>query len=207
MFEIFSKLYEIEALILWGGYAILAFIIFAETGLLAGFFLPGDSLLVTAGLMASGANAPLNAEILIPLLSAAAIAGDSVGYAFGFYLGPRLFKKEDSLFFHKKHLVSAQQFYEKHGVKTIVLARFIPIVRTFAPTVAGVGKMQYRTFLIYNVVGGIGWVAGMTLLGYFLGQCVPNIHRHLLWVVAVIIFLSFIPLLNGWRNNRRGARR
>ncbi len=207
MFEIFSKLYAIEALILWGGYAILTFIIFAETGLLAGFFLPGDSLLVTAGLMASGSNAPLNAAILIPLLSAAAIAGDSVGYAFGFHLGPRLFKKEDSLFFHKKHLVSAQQFYEKHGVKTIVLARFVPIVRTFAPTLAGMGKMRYRTFLVYNVAGGIGWVAGMTLIGYFLGQWVPDIHRHILWVVAAIILISFIPLLGTWRKNRRGARK
>lgn len=206
MFELFSKLYAIEALILWGGYAILAFIIFAETGLLAGFFLPGDSLLVTAGLMASGTDAPLNIAILIPLLSAAAIAGDSVGYSFGFHLGRRLFRKEESVFFHKKHLVSAQKFYEKHGVKTIVLARFVPIVRTFAPTIAGVGKMRYRTFLIYNVAGGIGWVAGMTLIGYFMGKWVPDIHRHLLWVVAAIIFLSFIPLLGTWRKNRRAGR-
>ena len=206
MFEFFSQLNSLEELILWGGYAVLALIVFAETGLLAGFFLPGDSLLVTAGLMASGPDAPLNLLTLIPLLSGAAIVGDSTGYTFGLYVGRRLFRHEDSPFFHKKHLVRAQEFYEKHGVRTIVLARFIPIVRTFAPTVAGIGKMHYPTFLIYNVVGGIGWVASMTLLGYFLGQYIPNIHDHLLWVVLAIILLSLIPLMNEWRKGRRAKR-
>ena len=175
----------------------LVAVVFAETGLLAGFFLPGDSLLVTAGLLAS-VDGTLKIEWLLLLLSAAAIAGDSTGYAIGYHLGPRIFTREDSWLFHKGHLVRTQRFYEKYGAKTIVLARFMPIVRTFAPTVAGVGKMRYATFLSFNIIGGVGWVASMTLAGYLLGRSVPDIERHLYWIIATVIILSVLPLAREW---------
>jgi len=199
---IFSTLYQFDALIRWGGAAVLAGIVFAETGLLAGFFLPGDSLLVTAGLLAAS-DQLLNLWVLIPLLSAAAIAGDSTGYAIGYYLGPRIFSRDDSRWFHRQHLIRTQTFYERYGVKTIVLARFIPIVRTFAPTVAGVGRMRYATFLTFNILGGIAWVASMTLAGYGLGRSVPHIERHIHYVIAVVIVLSFVPLGREWLKARR----
>ena len=200
--EFFSHLYQFDELIRWGGYTVLAAVVFAETGLLAGFFLPGDSLLVTAGLLAS-AEGTLNIWVLFALLSAAAVAGDSTGYAIGYHLGPRLFSREDSRLFHKGHLVRTQRFYEKYGVKTIVLARFVPIIRTFAPTVAGVGKMRYPVFLAYNVAGGVGWVASMTLGGFFLGRSIPGIERHLHWVIGLVIVLSFLPILHEWRASKR----
>ena len=200
--EFLSRLYQFDALIRWGGYSALALIVFAETGLLAGFFLPGDSLLVTAGLLAA-VDGVLNIWALAGLLVVAAIAGDSTGYAIGYHLGPRIFSRENSRFFHKDHLRRTQRFYEKYGAKTIVIARFVPIVRTFAPTVAGVGKMRYRTFLAYNVIGGIGWVLSMTLSGYFLGHSVPDIERHVHWVILIVIALSFIPVLREWRQARR----
>ena len=202
--ELFSKLYHFDELIRWGGYTVLTGIVFAETGLLAGFFLPGDSLLVTAGLLAS-VEGTLNVWILAPLLSVAAIAGDNTGYAIGYHLGPRLFNREDSRLFHKDHLRRTQRFYEKYGTKTIVIARFVPIVRTFAPTVAGVGRMRYWTFLLFSLLGGIGWVFSMTLAGYFLGRSIPNIERHIHWVIGVVIFLSFLPLLREWRHARRSG--
>lgn len=200
--EFFSKLHQFDELIRWGGYTVLVAIVFAETGLLVGFFLPGDSLLVTAGLVASGSET-LHIGWLIVLLSAAAIAGDSTGYAIGYHFGPRIFSREDSRWFHKDHVARTRRFYEKYGAKTIVLARFVPIVRTFAPTVAGVGKMSYRTFVAFNIVGGIGWVCSMTLVGFFLGRSVPNIEYHLHWVILVIIFLSIIPILKEWLDSRR----
>ena len=200
--ELLSKLYQFDELIRWGGYTVLVAIVFAETGLLAGFFLPGDSLLVTAGLLAS-TQGLLNIWWLIVLLSAAAIVGDSTGYAIGYQVGPRLFTREDSRFFHKDYLARTQRFYEKYGAKTIVLARFVPIVRTFAPTVAGAGKMRYRTFLAFNVAGGIGWVITMTLTGYFLGRSIPNVARQLHWVIGIVILLSLLPLLREWQRSHR----
>ena len=200
--EVLTTLYRFDELIRWGGYAVLVAIVFSETGLLAGFFLPGDSLLVTAGLLASG-EGPLRIGPLILLLSVAAIAGDSVGYAIGYHLGPRLFNRENSRFFHRDHLVRTQRFYERYGAKTIVIARFVPIVRTFAPTVAGVGKMRYRTFVTFNVLGGIGWVVSMTLAGYFLGRSIPDIERHLHWVIGIIILLSVLPIVREWHLSRR----
>lgn len=192
--EFLSALYQFDALIRWGGYTVLVAIVFAETGLLAGFFLPGDSLLVTAGLLAAG-EGTVNIWLLIVLLSIAAIAGDSTGYAIGYHVGPRVFNREDSRFFHKVHLVRTQRFYEKYGAKTIVFARFVPMIRTFAPTVAGVGKMSYRTFLVFNVVGGIGWVMSMTLAGFFLGRSIPGVERHLHWIIGIVIVCSFIPIV------------
>ncbi|MBI3088563.1 MAG: VTT domain-containing protein [Candidatus Omnitrophica bacterium] len=198
MYEWVTRLYQLDELIRWGGYTVLAVIVFAETGLLAGFFLPGDSLLVAAGLLAS-TDGVLDVRRLVLLLSAAAILGDSTGYALGYHLGPKIFSREDSRFFHRDHLARTQRFYERYGAKTIVLARFVPIVRTFAPTVAGVGRMAYRKFLAFNVAGGIGWVAGMTLTGYWLGHAVPNLEQHLHWVIAAVIAVSFLPILREWR--------
>ena len=201
--EILSNLYHFDELIRAGGYGALFLIVFAETGLLAGFFLPGDSLLVTAGLIAAAPDGPLNILLLIGLLCVAAIAGDSTGYAIGYHLGPRVFNREDSRFFHKDHLVRTQHFYEKHGPKTIVLARFMPFVRTFAPTVAGAGKMRYPLFLCYNVAGGIGWVCGMTLTGYFLGRWIPDIQKYLHLLIGGIILVSLIPVWREWRHAKK----
>jgi membrane-associated protein len=180
-------------------------IVFAESGLFFGFFLPGDSLLFTAGLFASQGLIPILPLVLGCVV--AAIAGDSVGYAFGRRVGPAIFSKEDSFFFHKKHIVRAENFYKKYGTKTILLARFVPIVRTFAPIVAGVGSMPYKTFLAWNVVGGVLWGAGVTLLGYFLGNTFPQISEYLHWIIIAIIGLSFIPVLieiyRGYRDHRK----
>lgn len=200
--DFFSKLYHFEELIRWGGYVVLVIIIYAETGLLAGFFLPGDSLLVTAGLLAA-VSGVLKIEILIPLLAATAIAGDNTGYWLGYHLGPRLFSRTDSFFFHKDHLARTQKFYDKYGAKTIILARFVPIVRTFAPTVAGVGRMPYRKFLIYSVGGGLGWIASMTLLGFTLGRSIPHIEKKIHWVILVVIVLSFLPILREWLHSKK----
>lgn len=197
-----SHLHNLNELIRWGGYFVLIAIVFAETGLLVGFFLPGDSLLVTAGLL-SAVDGTLHIGLLNLFLCTAAILGDSVGYAIGYHLGPRVFNRENSFFFNKAHVARAQQFYEKYGPKTIVLARFVPIVRTFAPTVAGVGKMEYKKFIAYNVFGGIGWVMSMTLLGYFLGRSIPNIEKKVHWVALIVIFLSLIPIFREWMISRK----
>ncbi|HEV8310317.1 MAG TPA: VTT domain-containing protein [Methylomirabilota bacterium] len=197
--------YALDDLIRWGGYAVLVAIVFTETGLLVGFFLPGDSLLVTAGLVA--ATGALDIWVLNALLIAAAIVGDSVGYAIGYRTGPRIFRKEESRWFSRKHLIRTHEFYERHGGKTIVLARFIPIIRTFAPVVAGVGQMTYRRFLFYNVFGGIGWVTGLTWAGYVLGQTIPNIDRHIHLVVIVVVLLSVLPIGIEWWKARARARR
>ena len=193
LLELASGRYALDDLIRWGGYAVLVAIVFAETGLLVGFFLPGDSLLITAGLVAGTGG--LNIWWLNVLLIAAAIVGDSVGYAIGFRAGPRLFTREDSLLFHRRHLIRTREFYERYGGKTIVLARFIPIIRTFAPVVAGVGQMAYRRFLFFNVFGGIGWVASLTWAGYLLGQTVPNITQHVHVIVAIVVVLSVLPIV------------
>jgi membrane-associated protein len=172
-------------------YIVLFFIIFAESGLLIGFFLPGDSLLFTAGFLAS--QGYMNIYVLVIGFFLAAVIGDSVGYLFGHKVGKRLFQRENSLLFHKDNLLKAKAFYEKHGGKTIILARFIPMVRTFAPIIAGIGDMHYRTFLAYNVIGGVFWAIGITLAGYFLGRLIPNVDRYLLPIVLVIIVLSVAP--------------
>lgn len=175
----------------------IAAVIFAESGLLIGFFLPGDSLLFTAGFLVHTGFLPVNINVLVAILFVAAVAGDSVGYAFGRKVGPHIFKRPDSLLFRKENIETAQKFYEKHGGKTIIIARFIPIVRTFAPVIAGVGKMHYKTFLSYNIVGGALWAAGVTYIGYFAGAWLTSmgvdIDSVLLPIVAVIILLSITP--------------
>jgi membrane-associated protein len=185
--------YALDDLVRWGGYVVLVAIVFIETGLLVGFFLPGDSLLITAGLVA--ATGALDIWWLNVLLSLAAIIGDSVGYAIGARLGPRLFTREKSLLFNPRHVERTRRFYQRYGARTIVIARFVPIVRTFAPVVAGVGQMSYRRFLFYNVAGGVGWVVSMTWTGYLLGQAIPNIDRHIHIIVVIVIVLSVIPIV------------
>jgi membrane-associated protein len=193
LWDLFHKIYDVELLVRVGGLAGLTVIVFVETGLLVGFFLPGDSLLVTAGLFA--ARGDLEVVPMIVVLSIAAIVGDTVGYNIGARAGPKLFTRPDSLLFNRKHLVTTKEFYERHGPFTIVIARFIPILRTFAPVVAGIGAMEYKRFIVYNVAGGIGWVVTTVLGGYFLGQMVPNIHDHIHKVIAVVIVLSLLPAI------------
>ena len=184
---------HLETIIPAIGYLGIISIVFAESGLFFGFFLPGDSLLFTAGFLASqGYFNPLTLSIGTFV---AAVVGDSVGYWFGKKIGPRLFVKEDSWFFHKKNLAKAQHFYEKHGKKAIVIARFVPIVRTFAPIVAGIGNMHYKTFISYNVFGGFIWTFGMIFGGYYLGKIIPDVDKYLLPIILVIIVVSVLPSL------------
>ncbi|MBI2598814.1 VTT domain-containing protein [Candidatus Curtissbacteria bacterium] len=189
----------IESIGLLGVFAI----VFAESGLLVGVFLPGDSLLFTAGFLAS--QGFFNIYILSAVLFTAAVLGDSVGYTFGHKVGKKLFQREDSLFFHKKNLVRAQKFYEKHGGKAVTIARFMPIVRTFAPIVAGMGDMRYRRFLFFNVIGAILWAVCLPVLGYFLGSLIPDVDRYLLPIVALIIIASVAPsVIHVMRERRSG---
>ena len=192
---------SLESLIVTVGYVGLFAIVFAESGLFFGFFLPGDSLLLTAGLLAHRGHLDLLTLLLI--LPIAAIAGDSVGYWMGHKAGPRLFTREESLLFRRKNLLAAQAFYEKHGGKTIVLARFMPFVRTFAPIVAGAAQMHYERFLMFNVVGGALWAVGVTSAGYYLGEVVPGIDRYFLLVVVLIVLISAAPtMLHLWKEYR-----
>lgn len=176
----------------WWAYALLFAIVFAETGLLIGFFLPGDSLLFTIGVVAGAGD--LNVYLIMALLIVAAIVGDAVGYTLGRQAGPRVFSRGDSRFFRREHLLQTKAFYEKHGGKTIIYARFVPIVRTFAPFVAGVAGMPYTRFAAFNIIGGIGWVILMTMAGYFLGN-VPFIRRHFEKVVLLIVLVSVLPVI------------
>ncbi len=177
-------------------------IVFAESGLFFGFFLPGDSLLFTAGLLASQGH--FNILVLWIGCMFCAIVGDSVGYAFGRKVGPKIFNREDSFFFHKKHVERTSAFYEKYGKKTIILARFVPIVRTFAPILAGVGQMEYRTFISFNVIGGVLWSTLLIFLGYVLGSLIPSIDKYLLPIVLLIIVISFLPILFEYWKSTRG---
>ncbi len=201
---LFLKFYDIPALIALGGYVGLALIVFAETGLMVGFFLPGDSLLITAGLFA--ALGQLDIVLLNAILIPAAVLGDAFGYWFGSRVGRRLYERKDSFFFRRSHLLHAKAFYEKHGGKTIVLARFVPVVRTFAPIVAGVAEMPYSKFAPYNIFGAILWVGGTTLLGFSLGRVIPDIEKHLLIVIGVVIVLSFLPVFKEFWEERKAAK-
>jgi membrane-associated protein len=192
MMQFFTQFSNLEQFIEWGGLLVLFLIVFAESGLLIGFFLPGDSLLFTAGILAAAGY--FNIWILIPVLIVAAVLGDQVGYATGRHLGRRLFKKHDSKLFKHQHLMKAEKFYEVHGVKTIVLARFMPVIRTFAPIVAGIGMMKYKKFVSYNIIGGVLWVTSMCCAGYYLVKTIPGIKDYLHYVIAAIIVLSLIPV-------------
>jgi membrane-associated protein len=202
LLDLFHRVRDVRGIIAWGGYVGLTAIIFAETGLLVGFFLPGDSLIVTAGLLAATTGV-FNVWYLGLLLTVASIIGNTVGYAVGKTAGPRLFNREDSLLFNKKHLYRAHEFYEKHGGKTIVIARFMPIVRTFVPVVAGMGGMDYRRYTMFNIVGALGWIWGMLLIGYFLGSYIPGIDQHIEPVIALVVLLSLLPGIIGWMKARR----
>jgi len=196
---------DLKELIQAVGYVGLFAIVFAESGLFFGFFLPGDSLLFTAGFIASQRPDLLNLPSLMVLLAIAAIAGDSVGYWSGEKFGRRLFQREDSIWFHKKHLVTAHEFYEKHGGKAIILARFLPAVRTFVPIVAGMAQMSYRRFLFFNVFGGMFWVIGLSGAGFVFGNVVPDVDRYLIPVILLIIIASALPTaIHLYRENRRG---
>lgn len=176
-------------------------IIFAESGLLIGFFLPGDSLLFTAGLLAS--QGKLNFAVVAIGCFVAAVAGDQVGYMFGQRVGPSLFNRPDSRLFKRENVERAEAFFAEHGTKTILLARFVPIVRTFAPILAGVSNMAYRTFATYNVIGGLVWAVGVSSAGYVLGETVPSIDRYLLPIIGLILVISVVPVLLEARKAQR----
>ena len=197
----FRTLYNVPELIRLGGIAGLACIVFAETGLMIGFFLPGDSLLITAGLFA--ARGDLDIFWLNVIACLAAILGDATGYWIGFRTGKALYSRPNSLLFRREHLIKTHEFYEKHGGKTIVIARFMPIVRTFAPVVAGAAEMTYRHFATYNIVGGMAWVISMTLTGFFLGRTVPDIDKNIHLLVAAVILLSLLPGMIAWARSRQ----
>lgn len=190
--------FDLQELIKWAGVFGVAAIVFAESGLLIGFFLPGDSLLFTAGFLVQIGVLPFNIHLLVAILFVAAVLGDSVGYTFGRRVGRKVFNQPNSRLFKQEHLAKAEAFYEKYGGKTIIMARFIPVVRTFAPVVAGTARMDYKTFLSYNVIGGLLWAAGITYLGYFLGDVFTNrlgldIDQVILPAVAIIILISLAP--------------
>jgi membrane-associated protein len=191
-------LLDVRGLIEWGGVAMVCAVVFAETGLFVGFFLPGDSLLVTAGVFAAAGQIKL--FWLLSLVTLCAIAGDQLGYFIGYKAGAALYQREDSRFFEKSHLMRAHEFYERHGARTIVFARFVPIVRTFCPPVTGAAKMSYPRYLAYDIFGGFLWVWSMVLLGYTLGRSVPNIDKRIHYIIAVVIVVSLIPAaISAWR--------
>jgi membrane-associated protein len=199
---VLEQLPSLEEIVIWGGYIGLFIIIYAETGLLIGFFLPGDSLLVTAGLFA--ARGQMDIVLLNAILYIAAITGDATGYYIGLKAGHALYNRPQSRWFRRDHLIKTHEFYEKYGGITIVLARFMPFARTFAPVVAGIGEMTYRRFALFNIAGGIGWVASMTLTGYFLGRVIPGIEHNIEYVIAVVVFISILPLIYKYLQHRFG---
>src|SRR3990167_5820535 len=191
---------DLPILIKTVGYLGIFLIIFAEAGLFFGFFLPGDTLLFTAGLLAS--QGYFDITLLILFITFAAILGDQVGYLFGIKVGPKIFNHDDSFFFKKRYVADAEKFYKEHGKKAIVLARFMPVVRTFIPILAGVGKMHYRTFVTYNIMGGLLWGTGITLAGYFLGQRIPNVDTYLIPILLLIVFASMLPAISSFIYNK-----
>jgi membrane-associated protein len=190
-------------LVVEGGYIALFIIIFSETGLLIGFFLPGDSLLVSTGLLIATGMVDMNIVTLNLLLMLAAVLGDATGYFIGRRAGHALYNRPNSRWFKREHLMRTHAFYEKHGGKTIILARFIPIVRTFAPVVAGAADMGYRKFATFNIIGGVAWIFSTTMLGYLLARVVPDIEKYLHLVIAVVIFLSLLPPIIEWLKHRK----
>jgi membrane-associated protein len=203
LIEWFNRLRDVQSLVQTAGYAGLTALIFAETGLFIGFFLPGDSVMVSAGLFAQ--RGYLSIGLLGSLLTAASIVGDSTGYWIGRATGPRMFRREDSLLFKRRHLIAAHQFYERHGGKAVIIARFMPVIRAFAPVVAGIGEMPYSRYVMYSIAGSVLWVWSMLLLGYSLGRYVPGVASHIDIVVVLIVLVSVAPALIARLNARRKA--
>lgn len=200
--HLLHSLYDVEGIVRAGGPLLVCIIVFVETGLFVGFFLPGDSLLVTAGVFAAAGTIPLR-WLLIPVMLCA-IVGDQLGYWIGRGMGVSLYKREESFFFRRNHLERARAFYEKYGGKTVILARFVPIVRTFCPPVAGAAGMPYSRYLSYDIFGGILWVGSMILGGYLLGRSIPNIGQKIHYVILVVIFASLLPaIISIWRERRQ----
>ncbi|MHB1863604.1 MAG: DedA family protein [Gemmatimonadaceae bacterium] len=203
LLDLFHRVTNVRELIAWGGYVGLTAVIFAETGLLVGFFLPGDSLIVTAGLFA--ALGQFDVYLMGLLLSAASIIGNTVGYGIGRATGHALYARPNSLLFKRKHLLRAHDFYERHGGATVLIARFMPIVRTFVPVVAGVANMNLRRYTVFNIIGGLAWIWGMLFTGYFLGRYIPGVDRHIDVVILIVIGLSLMPGAVAWLRARRRA--
>jgi len=195
VFDFLKELVNPESIIKYGGLYLLLFVVFAETGLFVGFFLPGDSLLFTAGLLCSTGILKVHPALLVTLIIIAAVAGNMVGYSFGKRVGVLLFKRKSGLFFRHEHLVAADEFYKKYGRKTIILSRFLPIVRTFAPIVAGIVKLEYYKFFLYSLVGALFWVNILVLTGYFMGEYVPNTKEYLEYIVIFLIVITAIPFI------------
>jgi membrane-associated protein len=191
--HLFHVIYNVQGLIEWGGTLLVCVIVFVETGFFVGFFLPGDSLLVTAGVFAAAGQ--LRVGTLLGLVTLCAISGDQTGYWIGRQAGQALYHRKNSFFFRKKHLERAHNFFETYGGKTVIIARFVPIVRTFSSPVAGAARMTYHRFLSYDIAGGIGWVGSMVLSGYFLGKFIPNIGQRIHYVIVVVVVLSFMPAI------------
>ena len=202
--ELFDRLSNLPELVRWAGLFGLTAIVFSETGLLVGVFLPGDSLLVTAGLLS--ARGYLNVYHLVPALTLAAIAGNTVGYFIGRASGPRIFRRENSIFFNKKHAIRAHDFFAKHGRKTVVIAQFMPVIRTFSPVIAGVGGMTFKDFMTFNILGAFLWIWSMVGIGYFLGSYIPGIDQHIEIVVVIVVFISLLPAIIGNYRSRRAKR-
>ena len=189
------QLPTLEEIVMWGGYIGLFFIVFSETGLLVGFFLPGDSMLVTAGLLVASGKVPLDITLLVVLLCIAAICGNTTGYLIGVRAGHALYNRPQSRFFRRDHLLKTREFYERYGGITIVMACFMPFARTFAPVVAGIAEMKYRRFALFNVTGATVWITSMLLIGYYLGRTIPGIERHIELIIAGVILLSISPII------------
>jgi len=200
--DLLARIYDVRGLIEWGGTVLVCAVVFVETGMFVGFFLPGDSLLVTAGVFA--ASGQLKLGWLLSLVTLCAIAGDQLGYGIGRKAGESLYRRRDSKFFKQEHLQEAHEFYERYGGKTVILARFIPIIRTFCPPVAGAAKMRYVRYLTYDIFGGLLWVWSMVLLGFTLGRSVPHVDKKIHYVIAAVIVVSLIPAAyHAWERRRR----
>jgi membrane-associated protein len=202
--QLLHSIYDVEGLVRAGGPLLVCIVVFVETGLFVGFFLPGDSLLVTAGVFAAAGTIPLR-WLLIPVMLCA-IVGDQLGYWIGRGMGASLYKRKESFFFRRSHLQRASDFYEKYGGKTVILARFVPIVRTFCPPVAGAAGMPYSRYLTYDIFGGILWVGSMILGGYALGRSIPNVGQKIHYVIAVVIVLSLLPAVISILRERQAAK-
>jgi membrane-associated protein len=204
--DFLKELVNPESIIRYGGIYLLLFVVFAETGLFVGFFLPGDSLLFTAGLLCSTGILQINPALLIVLIIIAAVTGNMFGYYFGKKVGVLLFKRKSGILFRQEHLVIANEFYLKHGKKTILLSRFLPIIRTFAPIVAGIVKLEYYKFFIYSLVGAAIWVSSLVLIGYFMGIYIPKTKEYLEYIVIFLIVITSIPFIYNYCKKKLGKR-